>query len=115
MLEELQNDYIVQARSKGLKENRIVYRHALPNASLPVITLLGFEFSRMLAGAVLVESVFSWPGMGRLLIDSAQVRDYPTLMGILIFSTVFVIAGSLITDILYLIIDPRIRISGRTG
>lgn len=112
MMEELQKDYIILARSKGISENRVTYRHALPNAVLPVIAVLGLQFGTMLGGAVLVEAVFAWPGMGRLLIDAAQLRDYPTLMGVLIFSTVFVVSANLIADLISFSVDPRLRVDG---
>jgi peptide/nickel transport system permease protein len=91
MLQTLQEDYIVTARSKGLLERAVVYRHALKNALIPVITIVGLQFGHLLGGTVLVESVFAWPGMGRLLVDAIFTRDY------------------LSVDLTYGLLDPRIR------
>ena len=109
MLEVLGSDYVRTARSKGLSERRVVYKHALRNAVLPVVTIAGMQFGYLIAGAVLVETVFSWPGMGRLMFDGILRRDYPLIMGILIFSSTLVIIANLVTDILYSVLDPRIR------
>jgi len=109
MLEVLGSDYIRTARSKGLSERKVVYKHALRNAVLPVVTIAGMQFGYLIAGAVLVETVFSWPGMGRLMFDGILRRDYPLIMGILIFSSALVIVANLVTDILYGVLDPRIR------
>ncbi len=109
MLETLQQDYIATARAKGLKETAIIYRHALKNALIPVVTIVGLQFGHLLGGAVLVESVFSWPGMGRLLVDSIFTRDYPIIQGVvLIFATTFSLVN-LGVDLLYGYIDPRIK------
>lgn len=109
MLEVLQQDYIVTARSKGLIERIVINRHALKNALIPVITIMGIQFGQSLGGSVLAETVFAWPGVGRLLVDSIHVRDYPTVQGVvLVFSFSFVLINILI-DILYAFIDPRIR------
>jgi peptide/nickel transport system permease protein len=109
MLEVIGSDYVRTARAKGLSEKIVIYKHALRNAILPVLTVAGIQIGHLLAGAVLVETVFSWPGMGRLLFDGILRRDYPLIMGILIFSSVMVIVANLITDILYSVLDPRIR------
>jgi peptide/nickel transport system permease protein len=109
MLQTLQEDYIVTARSKGLLERVVVYRHALKNALIPVVTIVGLQFGRLLGGTVLVESVFSWPGMGRLLVDAIFTRDYPIIQGaVLIFAMTFALVN-LGVDLLYGSIDPRIR------
>ena len=109
MLETLQQDYIVTARAKGLRERIILLRHALKNALIPVVTIIGLQFGHLLGGAVLVESVFSWPGMGRLLVDSIFTRDYPIIQGaVLIFAATFCLVN-LGVDLLYGCIDPRIR------
>jgi peptide/nickel transport system permease protein len=115
MLETLQSDYIVMARAKGLSNLRITFRHALPNALLPVITVIGLQFGDLLAGAVLTETVFAWPGLGRLIIDAAGQRDFPLLMGVFIMSTSLAIVANIITDLLYMVIDPRIRMSGQAA
>jgi len=109
MLEVIGSDYVRTARAKGLSERMVIYKHALRNAILPVMTVAGIQLGHILAGAVLVETVFSWPGMGRLMFDGILRRDYPLIMGILIFSSVMVIVANLITDILYGVLDPRIR------
>jgi peptide/nickel transport system permease protein len=109
MLEVIGSDYVRTARAKGLSEKTVIYKHALRNAILPVLTVAGIQIGHLLAGAVLVETVFSWPGMGRLMFDGILRRDYPLIMGILIFSSVMVIVNNLITDILYGVLDPRIR------
>lgn len=109
MLEVIGSDYVRTARAKGLSEKMVIYKHALRNAILPVLTVAGIQLGHLLAGAVLVETVFTWPGMGRLMFDGILRRDYPLIMGILIFSSVMVIVANLITDILYGVLDPRIR------
>jgi len=109
MLEVIGADDIRTARAKGLPERRVIFKHALRNAILPILTMAGMQLGRLLAGAVLVETVFSWPGMGRLMFDGILRRDYPLIMGVLFFSSVLVIAVNLITDVLYGVLDPRIR------
>lgn len=115
MLETLQSDYIVMARAKGLSGLRVTFRHALPNALLPVITIIGLQFGDLLAGAVLTETVFAWPGLGRLIIDAAGQRDFPLLMGVFIMSASLAIVANIITDLLYMVVDPRIRLSGESA
>lgn len=110
MLEVLSSDYIRTARSKGLTEAKVIGKHALRNAILPVITLAGLQFGSMLSGAVLVETVFNWPGLGTLAFDSILRRDFPTILGILLFSSVIVIIANLLTDLLYQVVDPRIEL-----
>lgn len=110
MLEVLQEDYIRAARARGLTESRVLGRHALRNAALPVITVLGMQFGALLAGAVITETIFSWPGIGQLLIESIQKRDYPVVQAcVLLISATYVIVN-LLTDLLYIVIDPRIRL-----
>jgi len=109
MLDVLGHDYIRTARSKGLKERRVLIKHALKNAIIPVITIVGIQMGVMLGGAVLTETVFAWPGIGRLLISSLLRRDYPIAQGcVLMIVTVFLFVN-LIVDILYVYVDPRIR------
>jgi len=114
MLDVLGSDYIRTAWAKGLDARQVVYKHALRNAILPVATFAGLQFSALLSGAVLVETVFSWPGLGTLAFDSIGRRDAPVLLGILFFSAVIVVVGNLLTDLSYGIIDPRIRTGGHT-
>ena len=109
MMEVLGTDYIRTAKSKGLSEREIVYKHALKNSLSPVITLAGLQFSAVVSGAVLVETVFSWPGLGTLALQSIIARDTPTILGILFFSALVVIVGNLMTDLVLRIIDPRVR------
>lgn len=109
MLAALAADYIRTARAKGLGEVRVVYRHALRNALIPVITIAGLQFGQVLAGAVLVETVYSWPGLGRLAYESILRRDSPTLLGILLGSALMVILANLLTDAAYRLADPRMR------
>jgi len=109
MQDVLRADYIRTARAKGLTEQLVVFKHALRNALGPVVTLLGLQFSEALGGAVLVETVYGWPGMGRLVFDSILRRDYPTLLGILVVSALLVMAASLLTDLAHRLVDPRIR------
>ena len=109
MLTALAADYIRTARAKGLGERRVVYRHALRNALIPVITIAGLQFGQVLAGAVLVETVYSWPGLGRLAYESILRRDSPTLLGVLLGSSVMVIVANLLTDAAYRLADPRMR------
>jgi len=111
MLETLASDYVRTARAKGLSETLVVYKHALRNAVLPVITMAGLQFSQLFAGAILVETVFNWPGLGRLAFDAIVSRDYPTVLGILFFSALIVVVANLLTDLCYRLVDPRIRLS----
>jgi peptide/nickel transport system permease protein len=109
MLEVLRQDFIRTERAKGLTERVVIYKHAVRNAMVPVVTVIGLNFGLLLAGAILTETVFSWPGLGRLVVNSVYERDYPLVVGcILIFAIVFVVVN-LITDILYTYIDPRIK------
>ena len=112
MLEVLESDYIRTARAKGARERVVVYKHALRNAVIPVVTAAGLQVGNLLSGALLVEVVFAWPGVGRLAVDSIFRRDSPTLLGIMIFSSAMVILANLLTDLVYRIIAPRIRVGG---
>ncbi|SDN81418.1 peptide/nickel transport system permease protein [Methylobacterium phyllostachyos] len=109
MIDALNADYVRTARAKGLPERIVVGKHALRNALIPLVTMVGLQFGQLFAGAILVETVFAWPGLGRLTFDSILRRDYPTLLGILFCSALLVIAANLVTDLLYRLIDPRIR------
>ena len=112
MLEVLESDYIRTARAKGARERVVVYKHALRNAVIPVVTAAGLQVGNLLSGALLVEVVFAWPGVGRLAVDSIFRRDSPPLLGIMIFSSAMVIVANLLTDLVYRSIDPRIRVGG---
>ena len=109
MLDVLGADYIRTARAKGLSERVVLYKHALRNAVLPVVTVLGLQFGNVLAGAIVVETVFNWPGLGRLAYESVLRRDYPTILGVLLFASVVVVVMNQITDLCYRLIDPRIK------
>ena len=109
MLEILGSDYVRTARAKGLSEWVITFKHALRDALMPVVTIAGLQFGNLISGAVLVETVFSWPGLGTLALDAILGRDYPTLLGVLTISSVMVIAANLLTDMSYRWIDPRLR------
>ena len=108
MREMLLQDFITLARAKGLPERRVVFRHALPNAFLPILTVLAFNFGYILAGATLIETVFAWPGTGRLMYDALSVRDYPLILGLFLVISVTVIGSAFIADIAYALIDPRV-------
>lgn len=111
MLDVLGSDFIRTARAKGLAERVVLYKHALRNAVLPVVTILGLQFGNVMAGAILVETVFNWPGLGRLAFESVLRRDYPTILGVLLFSSIVVVVMNLLTDYCYRLIDPRIKAS----
>ena len=107
-LEQLSQDYVRSARSKGLTERRVMTGHVLRNSLIPLVTVVGIDVPLYLTGAVLTETVFSWPGMGRLFFDALTVRDYPVLMGILVLGAILIIVGNLIADLIYGLLDPRI-------
>jgi peptide/nickel transport system permease protein len=109
MIDALSADYVRTARAKGLPEWIVLGKHALRNTLIPIVTVVGLQFGNLFAGAVLVETVFSWPGMGRLVFDSILRRDYPTLMAVLFFSAMMVMVANILTDMVYRLIDPRIR------
>jgi peptide/nickel transport system permease protein len=109
-LEVLGQDYVRTARAKGLPERVITMRHVLRNTLMPVVTVLGGSIPTLFGGAVVVESVFSWPGMGRLSVEAAFALDYPVLMGLLLFLSVLVVVGNLLSDLAYGLVDPRIRL-----
>ena len=108
MMETLGSDFVRTAKAKGLSPNQVVYKHALKNSLSPVITLAGLQFSAVISGAVLVEAVFSWPGLGTLAFQSIIARDIPTILGILFFSALVVIVGNLLTDLALRLVDPRV-------
>ena len=109
MLEVVRQDYIRTARAKGLPERAVVFKHALRNALIPVITLLGLYVPVLFSGAVLIEYVFAWPGMGRTIVDAINARDYPLVMAGSFFFASMVVVGNLVADVLYAVVDPRIR------
>lgn len=109
VIEAMEQDYVRTARAKGVQERTVVVSHVLRNAMIPFVTVAAIDIPLYLTGAVLTETVFSWPGMGRLFYDSLTVRDYPVLMGIVILGAVLIIIGNLIADLLYGLLDPRIK------
>jgi peptide/nickel transport system permease protein len=109
MLEELSQDYIRTARAKGLPERTVVYKHALRNAMIPVLTLIGLQFGALLAGAIVTETIFSWPGIGRLTVSAISNRDYPLLQGCILAVGLTYVLANLATDVLYMVVNPRIR------
>jgi peptide/nickel transport system permease protein len=110
-LDALSQDFIKTARAKGVSERRILLKHVVGNALLPMITLAGMQLPSILTGALVTETVFTWPGMGRLFLDSLGYSDYPVVMGLLIFSAILVVLGNLIADIVIATVDPRIRLA----
>jgi peptide/nickel transport system permease protein len=105
----LQADYVEAARARGIPERRIIIAHALKNALIPVITVLGLTFASLLGGAVLTEVTFSWPGLGNRLYEAISLRDYPTVQGIMVFFGAIVVVASILIDLINAYIDPRIR------
>jgi len=109
MLEVIRQDYILTARAKGLSEHAVIYRHALRNALLPVITILGLSVPGLIGGSVIFETIFAIPGMGKLFYDGVMMRDYPLIMGVLVIGAVLTLVGNLLADVGYALADPRIR------
>ncbi len=111
LLEVIRMDYIRTARSKGLPERRVIWKHAMRNALLPIITILGLQLPFLFSGSVLVETIFAWPGMGRLIVSAIFSQDTPVIIGCFYVFTLLVVAGNLVADLLYSVVDPRIRYS----
>ena len=111
MLEELSADYIRTARAKGLSTTAVLFRHGLRNALIPIITILGLQFGTLLAGTIVTETIFSWPGIGRLTVQAISARDYPLLQGCILVISLSYVLVNLLTDAIYSIVDPRVRIS----
>ncbi len=109
MLEVINQDYIRTARAKGFRESKVIYKHGLRNGLIPIITIFGLMLPTFIGGSVIVESLFSWPGIGKLFIDATFERDYPVIMAITMFGAVLTVIGNLIADILYAVLDPRIE------
>ncbi|MEA2519779.1 MAG: peptide/nickel transport system permease protein, partial [Chloroflexota bacterium] len=109
MLEALSQDYVRTAKAKGLSARTVTFKHALRNALLPVVTNIGLEIPFLFTGAIVTETIFSWPGIGRLTIDATRDFDYPTLMGVLLVAAAITVAANLFADIAYAIVDPRIK------
>jgi peptide/nickel transport system permease protein len=109
MMEELSSDYVRTARAKGLPESRVLLRHAFRNALIPILTILGLQFGTLLAGTIVTETIFSWPGIGRLTVQAIQARDYPLLQGCILVIAFSYVLVNLLTDFVYAVVDPRIR------
>ena len=112
VLEVLREDYVMTARAKGLSEARIILKHVLRNAMLPVLTVVGLQFGALLAGSIITETIFSWPGLGTLMVKAIQTRDYPVVQGCVLLIALSYVLVNLLTDLLYGVIDPRIRHEG---
>jgi peptide/nickel transport system permease protein len=110
VIEELSSDYVRTARAKGLSESAVLFRHAFRNALIPILTILGLQFGTLLAGTIVTESIFSWPGVGRLAVQAIQARDYPLLQGCILLIAVSYVFVNLITDLVYALVDPRVRL-----
>jgi ABC-type dipeptide/oligopeptide/nickel transport system permease component len=111
VLEVLPQDYLSTARAKGLSERKVLWLHALRNACLPLITILSLQLGALLSGAIITETVFAWPGVGRLTIQAISARDYPLVQGCVLFIAFVYVAGNLLADIAYAWLDPRVRYS----
>ena len=109
MLEEIHQDYVRTARAKGLSERVVLFRHALRNGLIPVLTVLGLQTGSLLAGSIITETIFSWPGLGRLTFQAISARDYPLIQGCILSIALTYIVINLVTDLLYSAVDPRIR------
>ena len=109
VIEELSADYVRTARSKGVSESGVLFRHALRNALIPILTILGLQFGTLLAGTIVTESIFSWPGIGRLAVQAIGARDYPLLQGCILLIAVSYVFVNLLTDLVYAVVDPRVR------
>jgi ABC-type dipeptide/oligopeptide/nickel transport system permease component len=109
VIEELSADYVRTARAKGVSESGVLFRHALRNALIPILTILGLQFGSLLAGTIVTESIFSWPGIGRLAVQAIGARDYPLLQGCILLIAVSYVFVNLLTDLVYALVDPRVR------
>ena len=110
VIEELGEDYVRAARAKGLSETQVIYKHVLKNGLIPVVTVLGLQFGVLLAGAIITETIFSWPGLGRLTVDSINSRDYPLVQGCILMIALTYIVANVLTDFAYRLLDPRIKV-----
>ena len=110
MLDVLGQDYILMARAKGASSKRVLFHHALRNALIPAITVIGYSFAFLITGAVLTETIFSWPGIGSYAVDSARALDYPAIMGVTMLGGAAFLLTNLLTDLTYVLVDPRIKL-----
>jgi peptide/nickel transport system permease protein len=111
MLETVRQDYVMVARAKGLREAAVIFRHAFRNALIPVVTIIALDLPRLFGGTIIIEQIFSWPGMGTLAIAAVRSRDYPVIMAVTLVTGIVILISNLLADILYAIIDPRIKYS----
>ena len=111
VIEELSSDYVRTARAKGLTDSAVLFKHAFRNALIPILTILGLQFGALLAGTIVTETIFSWPGIGRLTVQAISARDYPLLQGCILVISLSYVLVNLLTDVLYSVIDPRVRLS----
>jgi len=111
VIEELSSDYVRTARAKGLPESAVLFRHAFRNALIPIVTILGLQFGTLLAGTIVTETIFSWPGIGRLTVQAIEARDYPLLQGCILLIAVSYVVVNLLTDLVYALVDPRVRLA----
>ena len=111
MLDALDADYIKMVRAKGMPRRIVIWKHALKNAAIPIFTLFAVNFAQLISGAVVTETIFAWPGVGRLLVDSIFVRDYTVVQAVVFFSAAFIVAINILVDVTYAWLDPRIRIA----
>ncbi|HEV2205325.1 MAG TPA: nickel ABC transporter permease [Candidatus Acidoferrales bacterium] len=109
-IEELSSDYVRTARAKGLRESAVLFRHAFRNALIPILTIIGLQFGTLLAGTIVTETIFSWPGIGRLSVQAIEARDYPLLQGCILLIAVSYVVVNLMTDVVYAFVDPRVRL-----
>jgi len=114
VLEELMQDYVRTARSKGLRERSVVVGHALRNALIAIVTITGIRLAALLGGAVIVETIFAWPGIGKYVVDSIFIRDYPTIQGFVLFTGTIVLLVNLAVDVSYVWLDPRVRLGAKS-
>ena len=113
LLEELNANYVIGARARGIPERRIIWGHVLPNAILPIVTLLGLSVGHLLGGAAIIETIFSWQGIGNMVVEAIRVRDYPLIQGYVIWMAIIYVTVNLIVDIAYRLLDPQIRLRKR--
>ena len=109
VIEELSSDYVRTARAKGLSDSAVLFKHAFRNALIPILTILGLQFGALLAGTIVTETIFSWPGIGRLTVQAINARDYPLLQGCILLIAVTYVFVNLLTDVVYAVVDPRVR------
>jgi peptide/nickel transport system permease protein len=110
VIEEMGEDYVRTARAKGLNERQVIYKHILKNGLIPVVTVIGLQFGVLLAGAIITEVIFSWPGIGRLTVEAINSRDYPMVQGCILMIALTYIIANLLTDFAYRLLDPRIKV-----